>query len=134
MALERLRNFDKQFRFLIVGGINTLFGFSIYPLIYLLTRGFDLFYLWVLVPSQIIAVSFSFTTYKYLVYKTKGNHIREYGKFSFFHVVTFILNLLVLPLLVEGLRINPMIAQTLFSFLVVSTSYIWYQKIAFKDR
>jgi putative flippase GtrA len=134
MVFERLKNFDKQFRFLIVGGINTIFGFSIYPLIYLLTRGFDIFYVWVLVPSQIIAVSFSFATYKYFVYKTSGNHIREYGKFSFFHVVMFTLNLLALPLLVEGFGINPMIAQTIFSFLVVSTSYIWYQKIAFKNR
>lgn len=132
MLLRAIKKFDRPLRFLIVGGINTIFGLSIYPLIYIATRRFDLFYLWILVPSHLIAITFSYTTFKYFVYKTKGNHVREYGRFSFFHVVMFIVNLVALPFLVEICGINPVISQIFFGLLVASTSYIWHQKITFK--
>lgn len=126
--------FDKELRFLIVGGVNTLFGFSIYPLIYIVTRSIELSYIWVLVPSQMLSISFSFITYKYLVYRTKGNHFREYTRFSMFHVVMFALNLVFLPIMVKEFIINPMIAQTLFSCFAVITSYFWYKSFAFKNN
>ena len=132
MFLKALKMFDQQFRFLIVGGVNTFVGLSIYPLLYIATRKLGLSYLWLLVPSQIIAISFSYTTYKYFVYKTKGNHVKEYGRFSFFHIVMFMLNLVALPFFVEVCGINPMISQVLFGLFVASTSYLWYEKIAFR--
>jgi putative flippase GtrA len=132
VLLKVLKKFDQQFRFLIVGGVNTVFGLSIYPLLYIATRKLGVSYLWLLVPSQILAISFSYATFKYFVYKTKGNHVREYGKFSFFHVVMFMLNLVVLPFFVEVCGINPMVSQVLFGLFVASISYFWYKKIAFK--
>jgi putative flippase GtrA len=131
MLIKEIKKFDQRFRFLIVGGINTIFGLSIYPLLYIATRRFDLSYLWLLVPSQIIAISFSYMTFKYFVYKTEGNYFKEYGIFSFFHIVMFMLNLVALPFFVEVFGINPMISQVLFGLFVASTSYIWYKKVTF---
>lgn len=118
--------------FLLVGGLNTAFGLAAYPLIYWLTRPLNIGYLWVLGMSQLICVTFAFFTNKNMVFKTKGNHMAEFRKFISFHASIFALNLLLLPVLVEWLSMPPVIGQTLFSIIIITSSYFWYSRVTFK--
>jgi len=128
-----LQSHQEKLRFLVVGGINTLFGIAAYPMIYLLLAGLDAHYLVILVISQIVCVSFSFMTNKYFVFRTTGNYWREYQKFWLLHLGAFAINLLVLPLAVDGLKMNPMIAQTAYAIVMAIISYFWHSKITFSS-
>lgn len=123
---------EKKLRFLIAGGVNTLVGLSVYPLLYLWSEPTGMGYLAILFIASIISVSFSFASNKYFVFKTKGNAGTEYIKFFSFYGFYFLLNLICLPIFVEFLKISPIISQTSFSILIIATSYFWHNFITFK--
>ncbi len=128
-----LSRHQKKIRFLIVGSVNTAVGLAVYPLLYVLLTPFGVGYIKALIFSQIICITFSFVSNKYLVFKTVGNVKKEYPKFFAFYGIYFLINLLCLPVMVEVLNMNPMIAQTLFSIAVVASSYFWHNLITFKS-
>lgn len=123
---------EKKLRFLIVGSINTMVGLSVYPILYVVFSPVGFGYIQVLLLAQIPCITFSFITNKYFVFRTKGNLTKEYAKFSIFHMTLLLINLIFLPTLVEVLRINPIVSQTLFVILVIVTSFIWHNSITFK--
>ena len=116
-----------------MGGVNTAIGLAVYPILYVLLSPFGVGYVKALIFSQIICITFSFISNKYLVFKTKGNVKKEYPKFFAFYGIYFMINLLCLPVMVEVLNMNPMIAQTLFSIAIVASSYFWHNLITFKS-
>jgi putative flippase GtrA len=139
IKLNSLRILDlaqqsKKIRFLIAGGVNTMIGLSVYPILYSLLVPMGLGYLVVLFISQLICITFSFASNKYFVFKTQGNLHAEYTKFFVFHASYFLLNLICLPALVEVLEMNPIIAQTLFSVFIIVTSYFWHNLVTFKPN
>lgn len=124
---------EKKLRFLIAGGVNTIVGLSVYPLLYIALEPLGIGYFQVLILSQFPSITFSFITNKYFVFRTKGNLKREYIKFFTFYGFYFLLNLICLPLLVEVLKINPIISQTLFAIAIIMTSYFWHNAVTFKS-
>lgn len=124
---------EKKLRFLIAGGVNTLVGLSVYPALYFLLSPLGAGYIQVLFLAQIICITFSFMSNKYFVFKTKGNLKKEYAKFFMFYAIYLALNLICLPIMVEGLKMSPVIAQTLFSIAIVVSSYFWHNFITFKQ-
>jgi len=127
-------NHNKKLRFLIAGVVNTLVGLSVYPILYFFLAPIGYGYIKVLLLAQIICITFSFISNKYFVFKTKGNLKKEYVKFFIFYGLYFLLNLLCLPFLVEVMKINPIISQTLFSVAIIASSYFWHNFITFKHQ
>jgi len=132
LMLTLYSRYSKQFRFLIAGGLNTIVGLSIYPLFYIFLEPLGLGYIQVLLFSQMFCITFSFFTNKYFVFKTKGNVKEEYLRFFAFYGFYLLLNLLCLPFLVEVIQITPILAQTLFSFAIIVSSYFWHNLVTFK--
>ena len=132
LLTKYLKGHEKKLRFLIAGAINTAVGLAVYPLLYWGLVPFGLGYLQILVLAQLVCITFSFASNKYYVFKTKGNLKAEYIKFFAFHGFYFALNLICLPILVEKLRINPIISQTIFAVAVIVTSYFWHNAVTFK--
>ena len=135
---DRLKNLnlqykkhEKKWRFIMVGGINTLFGLMIYPALYLTLAPLGINYVYVLILSQAIGISFAFVSHKYFVFKTIGNVKKEYSKFLSFHLIYLGLNLVILPYMVTSWKFNPVVAQTLFAVAVIVTSYFWHNRITF---
>lgn len=124
---------QKQVRFLLAGAVNTTVGLAIYPALYLMLHPNGLGYIEILIIAQIICVTFSFASNKYFVFKSKGDLKKEYIKFFSFHGLYFLINLIALPALVKWIKLNPMIAQTIFSILIIVTSYFWHNSVTFKD-
>lgn len=127
---------QEKIRFLVVGGVNTLFGLGLYPFLYFIlgSEKGPLGYLQLLIISQIICVSISYLGNKFFVFRVKKISLTEYGRFWFYHLMMISLNLMALPIIVQGLAVNPMIGQTLFSILVIITSYIWHKRITFTRK
>ena len=118
-------------RFILAGIINTVFGLSAYPIIYYSLAKFNLHYLVILFISQVICITFSYATNKVFVFKTTGNVWSEYIKFSSFYLSYFLVNLGALPFMVEILKMNPIFAQIIFTFVVAISSFFWHSKISF---
>ena len=123
---------EKKIRFLIAGGVNTLVGFLVYPLLYLALSPVGFGYIQILLAAQIPCITFSFATNKYFVFRTKGNLKKEYLKFTVFYAVILLINLIFLPILVEIFGVSPIISQTLFVALTIVTSFFWHNFITFK--
>jgi putative flippase GtrA len=123
-----------KIKFIIIGGFNTIVGLATFPILYLLLAHWSLHYLSILIISQFICINISFVMNKRFVFDTRGQYLYEYLKFLPFHLGTAVLNLICLPILVEFLFINPMIAQLIFSGVVIISSYVWYSKIVFLKK
>jgi putative flippase GtrA len=128
------RQHETKLRFLVAGGLNTVFGLAIYPFLMWQLAPWSKHYLLILTLAQILGVTFAFTTNKFLVFRTKGHYLREFGKFSTFHVIYFCVNLVVLPILVEFVHISPVWGQYIFNAGVIVTSYFWHSHVTFKHK
>ncbi|MGV8835496.1 GtrA family protein [Cellvibrio sp.] len=82
-------------RFLVVGVVNTLFGYSIYALLIYL----GLSYIYALLFATILGVLFNFHTIGRLVFQSRDK--RLIGKFFAVYAITFCLNLLFINLMIK---------------------------------
>lgn len=123
---------ETKVRFILAGAFNTGLGLAVFPVLYLALNPLGLHYLAVLTISQLFCVTVAFLTNKFLVFRTSGNYLKEYGRFIMFHLSYFLVNLVALPMLVEIMHMNPIWAQTLFAVLVIVSSYFWHSRITFR--
>src|SRR5690348_14048096 len=70
----------RQFvRYLLVGGWNTLFGFGSYAVLTaVLQPRFRYGYVAASLVSSLVSITLAFLGYKWFVFKTKGNYLREW--------------------------------------------------------
>lgn len=124
----------QEFRFLVVGASNTLWGILSYPLYFWILSQFSLNYIVVLLVTYLINGTISFTTQKYLVFQTKGNHFKEFSKFFSLQLMILGINLVFLPVCVEVFSLNPVISQTIFVVGVIISSYFFHKYITFSQK
>jgi putative flippase GtrA len=92
-------------RYLVVGLCNTAFGYACYAgLTLLLTPHVPYAYIAASVLSGIVNISFSFLTYKWFIFKTKGNYLREWARCLLVYSSTIAVSTALLPVVVYGLR------------------------------
>ena len=121
----------KQIRFLAVGGWNTVFGYSCFAGLYFVTSRLGLHYLVAAVLSNFVAVANAYVCYKWFVFKTKGNYLREYLRFNLAYAGLFFFNLAALPLLVNAARLSPLIAQAIVMAVSAAISYVLHNYFSF---
>ena len=122
---------SKQFRFLIIGVINTLFGLSIFPILYFLFTDYGVNYQTLLVVGWFLSTAFSFSTNKKIVFKSQINLLSEYTKYIGFHFLLLIINLFFLTALVNCLKLNPVGIQLAFGLAMAIISYFFHNYITF---
>lgn len=116
---------NRFFRFLVVGGINTVFSYSLYA--FLLFIG--LHYLLAAIISFIISVLFNFETTGRLVFQ--NNDRKLLLKFIFSYVIILAINLFSLNLLVM-VGISPYSAGLLNVFPVATISFLIQKFLVFR--
>lgn len=124
----------KPLRFLVAGGVNTLFGFAIYPLLLWSSAWLHRHYLVGLAIAQAISLAFAFTLYKLTVFRTEANVLNELWKFLSFYLVNYALNWVALPVIVEVVGLSPIVAQIGFTIALVIGSYFWHSRVTFRPR
>lgn len=121
---------EEKLKFLIIGGWNTLFGYLIFIAFYYFLNKI-IHYLILLVISYIVSITNAYLSYKFFVFKTKGNYIRGYLRFYLVYGVAFLVNIALMPLFVEFIGVNPIIAQGIILFFTVSIGYISHKNYSF---
>lgn len=129
---------DRRFiNYIFVGAVNTAFGYGLFALLVYATRGR---YMVASVVSQIAGVTFSYLTYKFLVFKTKGDYLREYVKCWSVYGAAAALNVAALPACVWILdKISPESLRTLVPYagglivtgITVLFSWFGHKKVTF---
>jgi putative flippase GtrA len=147
--LQRLINHipPGQFlRYVLVGGWNTIFGYSTFAGIYYVLHrqgfpGANVY--WQVITAQMVCVPINFTAsyfcYKLFVFKTKGNYLREWLKSIAVYGSSFLPGLILVPLLVRALLFlpyghgsAPYIASGLMTGVGVIYSFLGHKHVTFK--
>lgn len=95
-------------KYLGVGGLNTLVGYSIYAVLVLI----GVPYLWALLMATIAGVVFNYFSFGRMVFKASGGWF-VFGKFIVAYAVVYVVNAGLLSLLTERGNLNAYLAQAL---------------------
>ncbi len=123
--------FENQIsRFISVGILNSIVGYSLYYLLLYL----NIYYVQALFISHMIAVTHSYLWNKNWTFKSKGNARIEGLKFFSVYGGTFLINLLILVLFVEKLMFNPKIGQVFALVIATMISFLGHKYWSFKSE
>lgn len=123
---------DKRLRFLAIGGFNTVVGYSLFALFYmLLGHGY---YLLAYVLSYLVALVSGFTLQRTIVFKAKGHLLLDFLRYTLVQLGAFGANLVLLPLLVEGAHLHPLLAQAIALVVTVVASYFAHRYFSFHRK
>lgn len=124
---------SSKFRYLIAGGWNTIFGYSLGVILFLLLTD-SVHTAFIAFICNLISMAMSFVTYKLFVFRTKGNWIKEYFKACLVYGNVAIISIVVIWILVDLVGLNIWISQALAILVTVVISYFGHEKFTFKAR
>lgn len=124
---------DQRVRFLMVGGTNTVVGFVLYSLLWL-TLGHVITYFGALYGSYALASILAFFLYRRFVFHVTGNAWAMFLRFQSVYIVSLVINTLALPLLIEVLGWNPLVAQFAITFVTTMVSYVGHKFFSFRRK
>ena len=119
-----LSKYTELFKYLLVGGLNTVFGYCVFAI--LLFYGFH--YSLAVLVSTILGVLFNFQSYGRLVFQ---NHAWDLlGKFILVYTIIYLINILLLvvfDLFVSNLYISGAIALPVIAYLgyFLNKRFVW---------
>lgn len=124
-----LKHLERRFiKFLFVGGINTLFGYSMYALFVTLSfKPSD-----ALLISYILGVFWNFKTTGSIVFKNKDNKLIL--KFFISYIFTYYVNNLSLNFLISDLHLNKYLAEALVIPPVAVLSFVIFKTFIFVEK
>ena len=121
---------SRKVRYLIVGGANTLIGYSLgVGLYYVLSPTLHILLIGAI--SSVLAISVSFTTYKLFVFRTRGHWLTEYLRSYVIYGGMALLGIILLWVLVDGMRLPIWLVQGV-SILSVVISYMGHARFTFR--
>ena len=123
----------RPLRFILVGGWNTAFGYGAFAAFYWLTRRLGVHYLWAVLPAHLLAVFNAFLCQRWIVFGTHGPFFAALLRFSAVYWIFFAVNLPLLPLLVQGLHLHPLVAQALLVGANAALSYVAHDRFTFRE-
>lgn len=124
---------DQRVRFLMVGGTNTVVGFVLYSVLWL-TLGHVITYFGALYGSYALASILAFFLYRRFVFHVSGNAWAMFVRFQSVYIVSLVINTLALPLLIEVLHWNPLVAQFAITFVTTMVSYVGHKFFSFRRK
>jgi len=113
-------------RFLLVGALNTVFGYSVYALLIFM----HVHYALAALGGQILGVLFNFKTIGLLVFDRRGN--RRFLRFVSVYILTYLLTALLLKLF-HAFNVNLYLAGALLLLPMAVLSYFLNRKFVFAD-
>lgn len=130
------------FRYLAVGACNTIFGYGCFALFtLLLTPVLSYGYVAASILANLFSITFAFLGYKWFVFKTKGNYLKEWIRCLGVYAGGMILSAAALPFVVGVIRRQPghdrsapYIAGAIILVFSIVFSFFGHRHISFADR
>jgi putative flippase GtrA len=124
---------DERFRFLLVGGINTVVGYGLFVVLQL-SVGEVIGYLGSLFISYAVGTVVAFILHRRFTFRVQGNLVVDFLRFCSVYVVSLAINTAVLPLLVELVHLDPLVAQALTIIITTVLSYTGHKVFSFRRK
>lgn len=123
---------DEKIRFVITGIGNMGIRYLLFILLGILftVRHYQL----ILLASWFLSSFTAFFSYKLLVFRTEGNHLKEFGKSLLIWCLSYTLNAILLGFFVGTLMWNVYVAQGSVILLLVVINYLLFKHFAFKQQ
>jgi putative flippase GtrA len=125
-----------SFRYLAVGAFNTAFGYGLFALLNYLFYGR---YIYASLLANLIAITVAFLGYKWFVFKTKGNYLKEwircvgvYSSVSLFSLAALPILVTLLKRIVENPKLAPYIAGAILTGCTVVASFFGHKRFSFQ--
>jgi|SRR5579864_5214436 len=126
-------------RYMVVGIWNTAFGYGIYAgLTALLTPHMAYAYIFASLAANPLSITSAFLAYKWFVFKTRGNYLREWMRCIVVYGGAALIGTLLLPLFVFSLRhlthlaaSAPYVAGAAVTCLTVVASFLGHRNFSF---
>ena len=130
------------FRYLAVGACNTIFGYGCFALFtLLLTPVLSYGYVVASILANLFSITFAFLGYKWFVFKTKGNYLKEWIRCLGVYAGGMIFSAAALPFVVGVIRRQPghdrsapYIAGAIVLVFSIVFSFFGHRHISFADR
>ncbi len=126
-----LRIDEEKTKYLIVGAWNTFFGVSCFLVLNLFLKQ-TVHYIGILTVSYIISITNNFLSYKFFVFKSKGNYLREYLKFYVVYASTFLINIVLMAAFKEVFKMSTQVSFLVTFALVTMVSYLGHKRYTFR--
>lgn len=129
-------------RYLLVGLWNTVFGYGTFALFTaVLNPIVSHSYIWASLLSSLLNITVAYLGYKWFVFRTKGNYLREWIRCVGVYSGGIAFTLVALPVLVVIIRREthflgeaPYIAGAVLMVVVVLYSYIAHKNFSFRSQ
>lgn len=129
---------DQRIAFLVVGAFNTGVGYLLFVLFDFLAGrpvtpsiGASAASVVTLLCAHVVATLIAFVLHRNLVFRVRGHVIRDFVRFQAVYVVTFSINIVVLPLLVLA-GMPTLLAQLLITVVTVIVSWFGHKYFSFR--
>ena len=119
-------------KYLAAGAWNTLFGYFLGVILYLLLNPYAHLVV-IAIISNIIAITMSFLTYKLAVFRTSGNWLLEYLRCYMVYGFNAVLGIFFLWLIVNVMGLNIWFAQGISIVITVIISYYLHKRFTFRS-
>jgi putative flippase GtrA len=128
-------------RYLLVGGWNTLFGYAAFAtLVALFVPRINHGYILAFLLSNLISITVAYFAYKFFVFRTQGNYLKEWLKCLTVYGVGIIPGLILLPILVAALhyifhldRSGPYVAGAVLLAFSTIYNFIGHRRFSFRS-
>ncbi|MEI7689439.1 MAG: GtrA family protein [Candidatus Saccharibacteria bacterium] len=120
----------QEFRFLMVGGINTAVGYGTYALFVFL--GFD--YLVAFTIATIVGVINSYLWNRFFTFRSSSKALSEISRFALVYLVSFCVGLLFLKVIVGWSGINQYLAGILNIMMTTAISWFGHKNFSFRAK
>jgi putative flippase GtrA len=121
---------DQRVAFLMVGGINTVVGFLCFAG-FLAVLG-QRRYLLALVCAHVVAVLIAFVLYRFVVFRVRGHVLADLWRFETVYLSALAVNFVLLPLLVELVHVQALLAQALIVLVTSLMSWMGHKHYSFR--
>ena len=133
-VLRRLTDIQYEvLTYLLTGAWNTVFGMGLYALVYYLF-GKHVHYIILSIIVNIAAITNAFLCYKFFVFRTKNNWVKEYFRCCVVYGSVALCNIGLLWLLVHFFNMNPAWANVLGVAFVSFVSYFAHKYFSFRKN
>ena len=129
-------------RYILVGGFNTVFGYGVFAFLNWSFQGlgsFSYMYAWAL--ANVIAITAAFLAYKWIVFRTRGNYLREWTRCFGVYGSGMLFGLVALPITVTILRKTlhrpeeaPYLATAVLTVVTVILSFLGHRHFSFRHK
>jgi putative flippase GtrA len=121
--------YNKQFRFLLGGGLNTVVGYGTYALLIYL----GVFYVMAQTISTVAGVTNSYFWNKYFTFKQPRKSLAEVVRFVSVYLLSYLLSVLILFVCIDKLFVSAYIAGLIGLVFTTVISYVGHNHFSFRN-